>query len=72
MKIKRCPFCGGEATVKETQLYNVKAVFVFCTQCKNRTIPVAVDATTMDGITLNLDQATEKVTSRWNRRFNDV
>lgn len=68
IELKLCPFCGGEATIKEQPIYVYRAVFVHCKKCKARVMEAFCDAPNLDGVTLGVEKATQKAIEHWNRR----
>ena len=78
-KLRECPFCGGEATVKQGNIYMDKIVLVTCSKCHVRTDFVFIDHPKLDCKTGGLDestryterQAVEKAMNIWNRRATD-
>lgn len=52
MKLKSCPFCGGEAEVMEG-LRKIPTYFVICSKCEIRTLEYLTP---------------ENAAKRWNRR----
>lgn len=76
--LKPCPFCGGEAEVREGHIYMTDTKIVSCKKCHVRTIPVSVDhpnftAHGLDETTrYTPEQAAQIACDMWNRRVNDV
>lgn len=77
IKLKRCPFCGGEAKVIDTNVYHDKAKRVRCTVCGAYTGAELVDhpeikfAGLDESTRYTEQQAAEKAAERWNRRDGD-
>ena len=67
-ELKPCPFCGGEAALREQPIYIYKAIYAHCTCCKARVMESFTDAPNIDGATLGREKATEKAIEAWNRR----
>lgn len=72
MELKPCPFCGGEATTKEQNIYVYEAIFVHCKNCNARVMEYFSDAPNMKGVILGREKATEKAIEAWNRRADDA
>lgn len=66
--LKPCPFCGGEAALREQPIYVYNAIFAHCTNCKARVMEAFSDAPNIDGVTLGKEKATQKAIEAWNRR----
>ena len=60
IKLKPCPFCGGEA---EIQVDYDRVVFVICKNCKARTYAIPIVAEYC---------ANEVAAEKWNRRIDDA
>ena len=75
--LKPCPFCGGEAIVKDGMIYVDKGVLVKCSRCFVKTNIVLIDHPRLkyDGLDESTrytrDQAIQKAVEVWNRRVND-
>ena len=67
-ELKPCPFCGGEASIREQTIYLYKAIYAHCTNCKARVMEYFSDAPNIDGVTLGKEKATQKAIEAWNRR----
>ncbi len=79
-KLKRCPFCGGEAEIVNCHVNMDDAVRVRCRECRIITPPVLVDHpayTKMSGRELDestrytREQAAEIAAGQWNRRCSE-
>lgn len=74
IKLKKCPFCGGEAEIVKTHVYPDEARRVVCTVCHATTNWVLVDhpmlrAGELDESTrYTAEQAEERVAKLWNAR----
>lgn len=74
IKLKKCPFCGGEAEIVKTHVYLDEARRVMCTACQATTQRVLVNHPMMRGDGLDestrytAEQAEEKVAEFWNAR----
>lgn len=78
--LKPCPFCGGEARIKDTKAYLDDAVVAYCTRCGTRQTYILVDhpriimsgpagETQLDESTrYTREQAVEVAEKKWNRR----
>ena len=71
-ELKPCPFCGGEASIKEQTVYVYNAIFAHCKNCKARVMEYFADAPNIHGVTLGREKAIEKAIEAWNRRAEDV
>lgn len=77
MKLKPCPFCGGEAELKDGHIYMDVTKIVSCKKCHVRTNPVLVDhpgfnANGLDESTrYTPEQAEQKACDLWNMRADD-
>jgi len=77
--LKPCPFCGGEAESRKTNLYMDKAYIVECKCCHGRTEFIVADhprltPSGLDESTRYMEeQAQQRAISLWNRRviYND-
>jgi Lar family restriction alleviation protein len=73
-ELKPCPFCGGEAEVKDCFVFLDKAVVIRCTSCFVRTKKILIDhpRLTADGLDESTrytrEQAIQKVADAWNSR----
>ncbi|GKH33502.1 Lar family restriction alleviation protein [Faecalicatena contorta] len=71
-KLKRCPFCGGEAEMKQNEFVGHQRVYIQCTSCH------AVSCIQTEGQTMafkdipsryvSIDECRQKSVERWNRR----
>lgn len=77
VKLKTCPFCGGNAEIVDSNVYLDKAKRVRCTGCRVYTPPVLIDHPSYTHRSFpNLDestryteeQAAKKAVEFWNRR----
>ena len=75
IKLKKCPFCGGEAEIKKTRVLLDEARSVKCTHCNCKTASVLVNHPKMGGdgkldeITrYTAEQAEAKAAELWNAR----
>ena len=72
--IDKCPFCGGEAYLREGRVYFHQRFTVECKECKSTTRWYIVDSPTMtyygsDEITrYTSEQAQRLAIEAWNRR----
>lgn len=77
IKLKSCPFCGGEAEVRKITMYLKEARAVACKDCGTRTRLIFVDlpALTDDGVDestrYTAEQAEKLAVERWNRRVGE-
>lgn len=70
--LKRCPFCGGEAEMKQNELVGHQRVYIHCTSCH------AVSCIQTEGWTMpfngipatyvSIEQCRQEAVERWNRR----
>lgn len=73
--LKPCPFCGGEAELKEARSYVTNGWRIMCKKCRIGTLPVWIDLPLLTG--KGLDESTrytsEQVVAitveKWNRRI---
>ena len=76
--LKPCPFCGGEAEVRDGHIYLIDTKIVSCKKCHVRTNPVSIDHPSFNANGLDEstrytpEQATRKACEMWNRRANDA
>lgn len=75
VKLKPCPFCGGEAEMKPTSIYMSKARVVVCKECGLRTKLIFINTPCMNGKgkpderTRYTEEQAEKIAAElWNRR----
>ncbi|MBQ7861624.1 MAG: Lar family restriction alleviation protein [Clostridia bacterium] len=73
--LKRCPCCDGEAEMKHTSVYILKARAVVCKECGLRTKLIFINTPCMnskgkpDESTRYTEEQAEKIaTELWNRR----
>lgn len=65
VKLKPCPFCGGEAEILiDTNCYNVPYAFVKCGKCKAETLSYIHNKH-------NKMLFTDAAVESWNRRYRD-
>ena len=75
--LKPCPFCGGEAELRDGHIYMDDTKIVICTKCHVRTSPVIVNhpsftANGLDESTrYTAEQAAQIACQKWNRRVSD-
>ena len=73
-KLKGCPFCGGEAEIKEKRVYLDRGYHVECTECGVHGKLVLVNHPRMTAIGLDestrytAEQAAKKAAELWNAR----
>lgn len=76
-KLKPCPFCGGEAELRDGFIYLDETRLVVCKKCHVRTVPVLINhpsftANGLDESTrYTAEQAAAKAAEAWNRRADD-
>ena len=66
-KLKNCPFCGGNASIKSKKLEGVSYVWIQCNTCR-----VATDFTLFKNIPARLDVSHPIMTGvidKWNNRI---
>lgn len=74
IKLKKCPFCGGEADIRKTFELLDEARVVRCSVCLCRTPSVLIDHPKMRGGELDestrytAEQAEAKAAELWNNR----
>ena len=73
VKLKPCPFCGGEAEVHFQSVYTDDAVCVVCAECKARTRLVLFDCKYIfykgeQNVFVTQEEAVDYVTELWNSR----
>lgn len=72
--LKPCPFCGGEAELRDGLSYTSETKIVACSKCHARTTPVFIDhpSLTANGLDESTrytpEQAARKACELWNRR----
>lgn len=77
-KLRRCPFCGGAAELRECRVYRATGWRVKCTRCKVKTEGVYINLpATKPGVSgpfldestrYTSDQAAKIAVDTWNRR----
>lgn len=73
-ELKPCPFCGGDAEVREAYVYLDAAVLIRCSNCFVKTEKVLVNHPKLkyDGLDESTrytkEQAIQKAAEVWNRR----
>lgn len=73
-RLRRCPFCGGKASLIECRAYIAEGYRVHCTGCKVSTSGVYIDRPQLscDGpietTRYTREQAAEVAVNIWNRR----
>lgn len=70
--LKRCPFCGGEAEMKQNELVGHQRVYIHCTSC-HAVSRIQTEGWTMpfNGIPatyVSIEQCRQEAVERWNRR----
>ena len=69
IKLKPCPFCGGEAEVKKLGVICDEGYAVVCKECKARTKMTFIEkADRPVDILLRRTVAKVTIAARWNRR----
>lgn len=74
IKLKKCPFCGGEAEIIKTHVYLDEARRIVCTACQATSKRVLVDHPMLRGGELDestrytAEQAEAKAAELWNAR----
>lgn len=68
--LKPCPFCGGEAELKDGNLYCDKTFYVKCKNCKAMTDRTLVNhpAMALDGSLIEKTRYTEKQAKKQSNR----
>lgn len=73
--LKPCPFCEGEAELKEARTYGTTGWRVMCKDCRIGTLPVWINLPIVMGsgkvdeaTRYTSDQAKQIVIEKWNRR----
>ena len=75
--LKPCPFCGGEAELRDGHIYLTDTKIVTCKRCFARTSPVSIDHPSFNANGLDEstrytpEQAAEIACAKWNRRVSD-
>ena len=70
-----CPFCGGEAVVRECKVFLADGILIQCSHCPARQDLILIDhpKLTAEGLDESTrytrEQAIEKAASEWNRRY---
>lgn len=73
--LKPCPFCGGEAELRDGFAYLDTTKYVTCKNCHTRTIAVLINHPSFNANGLDEStrytpqQAEQKVRDMWNRRY---
>ena len=73
-ELKPCPFCGGEAEVREGFVYADNAVLIRCQKCFVKTEKVLINHPkityygTDESTRYTKEQAIQKAAEIWNRR----
>lgn len=81
-KLKPCPFCGGEAKIRERPAFLDESLLIVCTKCGTRQPAILIDHQKIkpeigpDGACLldestryNRAQAARVAAEKWNRRI---
>jgi hypothetical protein len=74
IKLKPCPFCGGEAQIKDTHVYMDEAIKIYCSRCACSIFPVLINHPRLTARGLNestrytREQAINEAAKKWNRR----
>lgn len=72
--LKPCPFCGGEAELRDGNIYMTATKIITCKRCHVRTLPVQIDCPSMtdsgidESTRYTAEQAEQKAIELWNRR----
>lgn len=74
-KLKRCPFCGGEAEWKEDEFLDHQRVYIKCKSCRALSV-IEVEGWTMafkdhPARYISIEECREKVIENWNRRVRE-
>ena len=74
-ELEPCPFCGGKSVMMECKVFLDDGIMVMCSRCKTRQAITLINhqrlmADGMDESTrYTREQAIEKASREWNRRY---
>lgn len=67
-ELKRCPFCGGEATIERIRNGNKEIIFVKCKECESASSVFSAPIGMINPRAKIDDPIFAKVINAWNRR----
>lgn len=67
-KLKPCPFCGGEAFLRETRMYASPSVVVKCSNCHAQTEIFLAGYDVLEERNISAMEAGNKAVKCWNSR----
>ena len=71
LKLKPCPFCGGEAVAKAVNRNYGLTIWCQCKECGARTEGYCPTTNNEDTTIDNIEDCKNRALDRWNRRMND-
>ena len=67
-ELKRCPFCGGEATIERLRNGNKEYIYVKCKKCESASTVFSAPVGRINPRAKMDDSAFAKARNAWNRR----
>lgn len=70
-ELKPCPFCGGEAVIKEVNKNYGLTIWCQCPKCGAKTEGYCPNTNNEDKTIDNIENCKNRALEQWNRRAND-